>query len=147
MDDVYDRYGIVLKTWCAAEEGESRKNSYSVIVWGWNYHRRIIERDGLISFQVTVHSPHDCNCYTCEWRVRFVTQQLADQNVQCFWTYESDDDSLYVTVGSPPQRLSPETYLSILLGLLIERCSSPRQQPTKKRKTKARSRTNRHIVH
>jgi hypothetical protein len=100
MDEVYDRYGIVLKTWFA-EASEFRKNSYSVIVWGWNYHRRIIERDGLISFQVTVHG-QDCDCYTCKWRVCFVKQQLADQNVQCFWTCESDDASLYVTVGSPP---------------------------------------------
>jgi hypothetical protein len=89
MDEVYDRYGIVLKTWFA-EASEFRKNSYSVIVWGWNYHRRIIERDGLISFQVTVHG-QDCDCYTCKWRVCFVKQQLADQNVQCFWTCESDD--------------------------------------------------------
>ena len=144
MDDVYDRYGIVLKTWFA-EESEPRKNSYSVIVWGWKYHRRIIERDGLISFQVTVHSQDDCNCYTCKWRIRFVKQQLADQNVQCFWTYESDDASLYVTVGSPPQNPSVETYLSILLGLPIERCSSPRQRSSKKRQTKARSR-NSYIV-
>ena len=47
MDDVYDSNGIVLKTWFAAKGSESKNNSYYVIVWGWNYHRRIIERDGL----------------------------------------------------------------------------------------------------
>jgi hypothetical protein len=142
-DDFYDSYGIVLKTWFAAKKSESKKNSYSVIVWGWNDHRRIIERDGLISFQVTVHS-QDRDCYTCKERVCFVKQQLADQNVQCFWTYESDDASLYVTVAPPPQRPSAETYLSFLLGLPVVRYSS--RCSSKQRQTKAGSRNRRHIV-
>ncbi len=143
MDEVYDSNGIVLKTWFAAKGSESKNNSYYVIVWGWNYHRRIIERDGLISFQVTVHS-HDC--YNCKERVCFVKQQLADQSVQCFWTYESDDASLYVTVGPPPQHASVEMYLSFLLGLPVVRYSSPSQGRSKQRQTKAGSRNRRHIV-
>jgi hypothetical protein len=143
MDDVYDSYGIVLKTWFAAKRSESKKNSYYVVVWEWNYHRRIIERDGLISFQVTVHC-RDGNCYTCRERVSFVNQQLVDQNVQCFWTHEPDDDSLYVTVRPPPQRPSADVYLSFLLGLPIARYSSLRRR--KQRQTKAGSRNRRHSV-
>jgi hypothetical protein len=128
MDDVYDTYGIVLKTWFAEEGSES---SYNVLVSGWSDLRRIIEKDGLISFQVTVHS-QDRNCYTCKERVRFVKQRLADRNVQCFWTCDSDDDTLYVTIGPPPpQRPSPQMYLTFLLGLPVIRCSSPSQDPSK----------------
>ena len=110
-DDFYDRYGIVLRTSFAAVQSEP---IYNVLVWGWGNQRRIIERDGLISFQVTVHS----DCCTCGQRVRFVKQQLADENVPCFWTYEAG--SLYITVGPPPpQRPSAEMYLSFLLGVRV----------------------------
>ena len=143
-DDFYDSYGIVLKTWFAAKKSESKKNSYSVKVWGWDDHRRMIERDGLISFQVTVHS-QDRDCYTCKERVCFVKQRLADQNVPCFWTYESDDASLYVTVGLPPQRPSAEKYLSFLLRLPVVRYSS-RRRYSKQRQTKAGSRNRRPVV-
>jgi hypothetical protein len=152
MNNPYDIYGIVLKTW-SAKENESRENSYRVEVSGWYHSRRLIERDDLISFQVTVDS-HDC--YTCKERICFVKEQLDQQNVQCFWTYE--DASLYVTVGPPPPELriflesrlcpglplSPEWYLSFLLGLIIYR---PSQSRIKQRKTKARSRKRRKDLH
>jgi hypothetical protein len=126
MDDFYDSYGIVLKTWFAEKGSES---IYNVLVSGWSDLRRIIERDGLISFQVTVHS-QDRDCFTCKERVRFVKQQLADRNVQCFWTCDSDDDTLYVTVGPPPPRTSAERYLSRLLILPMIRYGRPRKQKT-----------------
>ena len=59
----------------------SDKNSRYVSVCGWQNDRRIIARDGLISFQVTVHSTW---CYYCGSRFCFVQQQLVDRNVQCF---------------------------------------------------------------
>jgi hypothetical protein len=77
MDDIYESYGIVPKTWFAAKGSESKNNSYYVMVWGWSDRRRIIKRDGLISFQVTVHSQR---CYTCAERICFVKQQLTDRN-------------------------------------------------------------------
>ena len=149
MDNPYDAYGIVLKTWFAPKENESRENSYEVYVSGWSHSRRLIERDGLVSFQVTVHS-QERNCYTCKERVCFIKEQLANQNVQCFWTYEPDDASLYVTVGPPsPElrrypRLTPELYLSFLLGQIIYR---PSQSRIKQRKPKARSRKRRKDLH
>jgi hypothetical protein len=145
MDDIYDSYGIVLKTWFAAKKSESKNHSYYVRVWGWDHQRRIIERDGLICFQVTVHS-QERDCYTCKERVSFIKQQLADQNVECFWTSESDDASLYVTVGPPPVRASTETYLSFLLGLPVVRCGSRSKGPSKHRQTKAGSRNRRQII-
>src|SRR5215207_2131157 len=133
MDDDYDSYyGIAVKRWFGAKRTES--NSYYVIVENWHYDRRIIERDGLISFQVTVHC-EDSYCYTCKDRVRFVQQQLAAQKVQCFWTYEPDEASLYVTVGPPPKRTSAEMYLMLLLELGIMRCTSLKK-PSKQPKTK-----------
>ena len=144
MEDDYESYyGIVVKTGFATMGTES--NSYYVIVENWHYDRRIIERDGLISFQVTVH-PEDSYCYNCKDRVRFVQQQLADRNVQCFWTYEPDDASLYVTVGPPPKRTSAEMYLMLLLELGIMRCTSLKKAHTKQRNAKAGSRKRRHIV-
>lgn len=143
MDDDYDSYyGIAVKSWFGAKGTES--NSYYVIVENWHYDRRIIERDGLISFQVTVHC-EDSYCYTCKDRVRFVQQQLAAQNVQCFWTYEPDEASLYVTVGPPPKRTSAEMYLMLLLELGIMRCTSLKK-PSKQPKTKGGSRKRRHIL-
>ena len=145
MDDDYESYyGIEVKTWCGAKGTES--NSYYVIVEGWRDERRIIKRDGLISFQVTVH-PEDSYCYTCKDRVRFVQQQLADRNVQCFWTCEPDDASLYVTVGPPPKRTSAEMYLMLLLELAIMRCTSLKKARTKQPKTKGGSPKRRHILH
>ena len=129
MDDIYDRYGIVLKTWAAVKGSESEENIYNVTVCGWSYLRRIIERDGLISFQVTVHG-QDRDCYSCKERVQFVKQQLADRHVQCFWTCDSDDDTLYVTVGPRPPRTSVERYLSCLLILPMIRYGRPRKQKT-----------------
>jgi hypothetical protein len=144
MEDDYDSYyGIAVKPWFATMGTESK--SYYVIVETWHYDRRIIERDGLISLQVTVHC-EDSHCYTCKQRVRFVQQQLANQNVQCFWTYEPEDASLYVTVGPPPKRTSAEIYLMLLLELGIIRCTSLKE-PTKQRKTKTGSRKRRRIVH
>jgi hypothetical protein len=145
MDDVYHRYGIVLKTWFASGS-ESTENSYHVLVCGWNYHRWIMERDGLISFQVTVHG-QDRDCYSCKERVQFVKQQLADQNVECFWTTERDyEDCLFVTVGPKPPCTSVEIYLSRLLGLPMIRDRTPRKKPSKQRQIKAAGRNNRHIV-
>jgi hypothetical protein len=141
MDNVHDSYGIVLKPWFAAKGCESKNNSYYVRVLEWSRLRRIIERDGLISFQVTV-----CPCYTGKTRVSYVKQELADQNIQCFWTYESDDDSLYITVGRWPPRTSVERYLSRLLILPMIRYRTPRPNPSKERQTKADSRNNRRIV-
>ena len=51
MEDDYDSYyGIAVKIWCGARGTE--KNGRYVIVCGCHYGRWIIERDGLISFQV-----------------------------------------------------------------------------------------------
>jgi hypothetical protein len=108
----YDRYGITIKNGFAATAGESTK-SYHVSVRGWNYERRIIERDGLISLQVTVHGPSCQGCYGR--RVFFVQALLAVKKVQCFWTREPDDDSLYslyVTVGPAPPHMTTQMYLS-----------------------------------
>ena len=142
-DDDESYYGIEVKAWCGAKGTES--NSYYVIVENWHYDRRIIERDGLISLQVTVHCEDRC-CYTCKQRVHFVQQQLANQNVQCFWTYEPEDASLYVTVGPPPERTSAEIYLMLLLQLAIIRRTSLKR-PTKRPKMKTGSRKRRRIVH
>jgi hypothetical protein len=145
MDDDYDSYGIAIKTWFAAKGDESHKNSYYVRVEGWHYDRRIIKRDGLISLQVTVHCQDRC-CYTCKERVCFVQQQLANHNVQCFWTCEPENGSLYVTVGPPPPGTSAEIYLMLLLELGVIRCTSLKKAPTKQRKAKGGSRKRRHII-
>ncbi len=108
MDDVYDSYGIAAKLWLAT----TNENSYHVTVCGWSHLRRVIERDGLICFQVTVDSQ---GCSTCQERVSFVKQQLVNHNVRCFWTLEPDDFSLYVTVGPLPEGLSVVDYLSFIL--------------------------------
>src|SRR5919197_704943 len=50
---VYTEYGIELKTWFA--ENTSGRITYLVSAWPWHCERRIIERDGLVSFQVTIH--------------------------------------------------------------------------------------------
>ena len=147
MDNVYDSYGIVLKPWFAAKGSESKTNSYYVMVWGWSKLRRIIKRDGLISFQVTVHHKENRVCYTCAERICFVKQQLVDQNVQCFWTTEPDyEDFLFVTVGPNPPRTSVERYLSRLLRLPMIRYRMSRKNPSKQRQTKAAGRNNRHIT-
>ena len=101
---------------------KSVEPSYSVSVLGWQELRRVIFRDGLISFQVTLFR-HDY-CSTCRERVRFIVQQLVDRNVQCFWTCEPDDGSLYVTFRPPNKRMSLKRYLSMLLGLPIRSCIS-----------------------
>jgi hypothetical protein len=145
MDDDYERNGITLKPWFAAKESESMENSYYVTVWGWYYDRRVIERDGLICFQVTVHSQEE-HCWSCEQRVSFVKQQLAKQNIQCFWTQEPGSPSLYVTVV-PPQGTSAEKYLTFILDWPLIMASSWRQAHSKQPQTKARSRKRRHIVH
>lgn len=142
MDDAYD--GIAPKTWFAATGSEK---SYNVIVWGWSRSRRVIERDGLVCFQVTVHNQESW-CYTCKERLLFVTQQLSDHNVQCFWTHDPDDGSLYVTVGPPPQGISVEIYLSRLLQWPVIIESSLREGASKRRKkSKGGSQKSRHIVH
>jgi len=146
MDNVYDRYGIVLKPWFAAKESESENSSYYVMVLGWSYLRWIIERDGLISFQVTVHNRENGVCYTCAERIRFVKEQLADQNIACFWTTEPDhEDCLFVTVGPKPPCLSVDVYLSRLIMPMI-RYRTPRENPSKQLQTDAAGRNNRHTV-
>jgi hypothetical protein len=141
-DDYESHYGIVVKTGFGAKLSD--KNSRYVRVSGWRNDRRIIERDGLISFQVTVHSSW---CPQCELRFWFVQQQLIGQSVRCFWTCEPDDGSLYVTVGPPPRGTSAEMYLSRILRLPVQMYSSPTQRVSKQRKKKTGSRKRRHILH
>ena len=96
--------------------------SYMVNVLGWRYRRRIIFKDGLISFQVTVCLD---SCWTCKQRVRFVEERIDELNavdvnspllpIQSFWTYESGYS--YITFSPPREPMSGKTYLSILLGL------------------------------
>lgn len=100
------------------------ERSYMVNVLGWCYRRKIIFRDGLISFQVTVCGD---SCWTCKERVRFVKERIDELNagdvnspllpIQSFWTYESGDS--YITFSPPRQPMSGKTYLSILLGLVL----------------------------
>jgi hypothetical protein len=147
MDDAYESYGITVKAWFA-----ECTNSYfaPVFAWDerrqelWNYERRIIARDGLVSLQVTVH--HD-TCWTCRYRVLLVKQLIADQNVQCFWTREPDDVSLYVTVGPLPPGMPPSRYLTSLFcvagsgrGLIVLEGSykSPKQSHRTKQRPKPR---------
>ena len=136
MDDLYDSKGVVRNTW-AASKGD---RTSCVIVDGWGALRWIIERGGLICFQVTAH----INCGTCDARVDFVKQRLADQKVPCFWT--SDEYFLYVTVGPRPPGTSPEAYLSSLLGLRV--LNYPIDEPRvrkKRRQTKGGSRCRRAV--
>jgi hypothetical protein len=102
--------GITPKTWAGVAGGENR---YYVTGLGWTHRRRVIERDGLICFQVTVGPERSCT--TCAKRVSFLKQQLANQNIQHFWTCEPDDDSPYVTVRPPHPSVSSDKYLSFLL--------------------------------
>jgi hypothetical protein len=111
---------------------------------GWTYPRQIIEKDGLVCFQVTVDGE---GCSTCKERVAFVKQQLADQNVRCFWTLDPDNFLLYVTVGPPPHGVSVEDYLSRLLQWPVLTESSLEEWRSKQQKRKPRSRNRRHIVH
>jgi hypothetical protein len=156
MDDAYDSYGITVKTWSYSKVVESIEKSYDVMVWAvevrkdqgvmvsWMNPRRVIERDGLISLQVTIHRSTSC---ACKRRVEFVKQWLADQNVQCFWTQEpDDDDSLYVTVGPRPPHMSTRSFLFKSLGLFVRPYSSPKQVSTTNRRTKAGRRNRRHSV-
>jgi hypothetical protein len=150
IEDAYDKYGITVKNGFAATASESTK-SYHVSVRGWNYERRIIERDGLISFQVTVHGPSCQGCYGR--RVFFVQALLAVKKVQCFWTREPDDGSLYVTVGPAPPHMTTQMYLAEL-GLFVSPHSTdlqgsdnvPKQVHSKKRRTKACRPKRRHTV-
>ena len=91
-DSVYTEYGIELKTWFA--ENTSGRITYLVSAWPWHYERRIIERDGLVSFQVTIHLEKSA-CWTCKERVAYVTEQLAEANGSHFWTREADNCCLY----------------------------------------------------
>jgi hypothetical protein len=79
----------------------------------------VIFRDGLISFQVTVCTPV---CPTCISRVAFVLEQLAQQDIQHFWTYESD--LWYITFHPPTKTISGKKFLSRVLRLTME--TSPR---------------------
>jgi hypothetical protein len=139
MKDPYDNdYGIELKTWFDRKDSESEKTRY-VTVYPWHYERRIIERDGLISLQVTVH-PDDRGCWTCKERICFVKERFAEDNVPCFWTREPDDGYLYVTVGPLPQHTSVEKYLTFLLVLPVHIYPDPEKNPGSRRKTKGRPR-------
>jgi len=141
MDDVYD--DIAPKPWFAATGSEK---IYYVTVWGWSHSRRVIERDGLVCFQVTVHN-QDSWCYSCKERLLFVKQQLANGNIQYFWTHEPDDASLYITVGPPPQGVSVEIYLSGLLQWPLTMDGRPEKGRGKRRKIKGDSHKRHHIVH
>src|SRR5262245_2884043 len=90
------------------------ERSYMVNVLGWHYRRRIIFRDGLISFQVTVCGDH---CWTSRERVRWVEERVDELNAvdlsqvkskllpfQFFWTYESG--LRYITFSPPRKRMS-----------------------------------------
>jgi hypothetical protein len=57
MKDVYDDIEIVPQTWFPQGNG----NSYYVMVWGWNYSRRLIEIDGLKCFWTC--EPNDGSLY------------------------------------------------------------------------------------
>jgi hypothetical protein len=115
MDDTYNSNGIALKTWFATS---------------------------LICFQVAVHHPD--SCFTCKDRVSFVKEKLVIQNVQCFWTRQPDDGTLYVTVGPPPDGLSVEKYLSFLLdGPVI---MESRSEEGRSKRKKSGSRNRRHIA-
>ena len=145
MADAYDNnYGIELKPWFAANS-ESERNSYCAEVFGWQYGRRVIERDGLLSLQVTIHH-EDHGCFTCKERISYVKELLAEQNVPCFWTREPDDSYLYVTVGPLPQHTSVEKYLTFLLLLPVHIYRSQETGRGKRRQTKGSSRKQRRIV-
>jgi hypothetical protein len=164
IEGAYDSYGITVKTWFT----EKATTSYYVWVFEfggepvflcrWSNPRTIEKRDGLISFQVTVHSHR---CWTCEHRVRFIQQQIAAQNLQCFWSREPGG-SLYVTVRPPPPRMSKrscgygqstraefratQSFL-LALGLFVSPYRrSPKQSHSKRQRTKAHRPKRRHTV-
>ena len=142
MANTYDKYyGIELKTWFGASEPE--RNCYRIDVMGWHYSRRVIERDGLISLQVTIHH-EDHGCFTCKGRISEVKELLACRNAPCFWTREPDDGYLYVTVGPPRQPTSLEEYLTFLLLSPVRVWYMGKEESPRKRQQTKRKR--RHIV-
>jgi hypothetical protein len=111
-----DRFEISVTTWVAETGGETTNSCYArVFGWDdnrgglWYYARKIIVRDGLVSLQVTVHKN---SCFGCRLRVELIKKLIADQNIQCFWTREPNDGSLYVTVGPLPPGMPPSKYLT-----------------------------------
>jgi hypothetical protein len=138
MDYDYDSNEIALKTWFDGKDSESGKTRYVTVI-PWNYGRRLIERDGLISLQVTVHRD-DRTCWSCKDRISYVKERLAEDNIPCFWTREPDDGCLYVTVGPLPQHTSVEKYLSFLLVLPVHIHPSLEKSPESPRQTKGRRR-------
>lgn len=89
--------------------------SYYVRVAGWSNSRQVLERDGKVSFEVALSHDH---CPTCAARVRYITQQLANRNVQYSWKYY-DGSGSFVELDAPGQGMPTEKYLSELLGLNI----------------------------
>jgi hypothetical protein len=144
MADTDDNdFGIELKTWLAASESE--RNSYHVWVWPWNHERRVIERDGLVSLQVTICHEGPA-CWTCKDRVSEVNGVLT--NVPCFWTREPDDSCLYVTVGPLPPNTPALKYLtSILILPLGALHTSPKEDGKNGRQTRRSSRKRAKCLH
>ena len=140
MKNPYDNdYGIELKAWSDGKDSEFEKRYYYATIYPWSYNRRIIERDGLISLQVTVH-PDDRGCWNCKDRIAYTTRRFAEENVRHFWTREPDDGFLYVTVGPLPPHRSVEDYLTVLLVLPVHIYPSPGKTLRSRRQSKGRRR-------
>lgn len=87
---------------------------YTVRVGGWSNPRTVIEEDGKVSLEVAMSHNH---CTTCSERVRYVSRQLAQRNVQFSWAYPQGPRS-FVVINAPGNGQAKEL-LSGLLDLHI----------------------------
>lgn len=91
------------------------EKTYSVRVGGWSNRRTVIERPDSIALEIAMSHNH---CPTCSDRVRYVTQQLSQRNVQYSWSYPSRSQS-FIVVQAPGPGIPATDYLSKLLSLHI----------------------------
>jgi len=90
------------------------RESY-VQVGSWLNRRRLIEADDKVFLEIALSHDH---CPTCAERMRFVTRQLANRNVQYSWTYPNGRS--FVQLAHPGAGLPVRQYLSDLLGISIQ---------------------------
>jgi hypothetical protein len=88
-----------------------------VDVGGWQYSRELIEDEqaGKVKFEVAVAHNH---CPTCADRIRYVSQQVSQKNLQYSWEYPGGSKS-FIVLDHPGAGVSINQYLSEALGLRI----------------------------
>lgn len=94
--------------------GQAHK-SYYVSVGGWSNSRKVVEKGDKVMLEIALGRNH---CPTCSDRVRYVTGQLAQRNVQYSWAYPEGPTS-YLVVDHPGKAVPVREFLSKLLNMSI----------------------------